>query len=292
LILCDQIINGEIVKLDEEETKTKLKTLGNQIEALRKEFEDNLEIKNKDIEKLKLELKGKEVKNRQLQEELLYFRKKSSKVSLVSASEDSNKSLGFYEEVLYEDSSDTIEDKDPINNQRERKVSSKLAPKESNIVIDVESSNQVIKRENPKSVIKQENITQVERKEKHQCEQCSFETIDKSKLKKHLDTVHISISCDQCEYKTMDKGNLKKHIESLHKGIKFSCGQCSYTAALKGNLKKHIFTNHQNMFMQYPCNDCGYKTIRKSVLEKHVKIEHGGAKSDIIKEPEIILLDL
>ena len=52
--------------------------------------------------------------------------------------------------------------------------------------------------------------------------------------------------CEECDYETVDMSNLKKHVKSVHQGIKYPCQQCVYKGS-KENLKKHISAMHWTM---------------------------------------------
>ena len=53
----------------------------------------------------------------------------------------------------------------------------------------------------------------------YKCSICNYETLEKSNLKRHFDSVHEKKKphkCTICENSFSDKGGLKKHLDTVH----------------------------------------------------------------------------
>lgn len=79
-----------------------------------------------------------------------------------------------------------------------------------------------------------------------ECEQCDMKFSDNSKLKRHIKMVHLNIKDHICEYDNCDmkfseKSTLKFHIKQVHLKIKdFECKNCNYSCSSNGHLQRHI----------------------------------------------------
>ncbi|KAG2464787.1 ZFAT protein, partial [Polypterus senegalus] len=134
------------------------------------------------------------------------------------------------------------------------------------------------------------------------CSQCSYSSITKNCLKRHVIQKHsnILLKCptEGCEYTTPDKYKLqahlkihteldkrnyncpvcmksfpedrliKSHIKTNHPGLKpFKCSLCDYATRSKSNLKAHM--NRHNTEKTHLCDMCGKKFKSKSTLKSH-----------------------
>ena len=113
---------------------------------------------------------------------------------------------------------------------------------------------------------------------KHTCNQCQYETQQRSLLKRHIQSMHegLRYNCNQCNYTGKSKDVLKIHNKSKHLGIKYPCIQCQYIARQKNSLKKHIQSKHEGV--RYDCNQCNYQTTQQGILTNHIKSKHLGIK--------------
>uniref|UniRef100_A0A8B9RAF6 Zinc finger and AT hook domain containing n=1 Tax=Astyanax mexicanus TaxID=7994 RepID=A0A8B9RAF6_ASTMX len=124
----------------------------------------------------------------------------------------------------------------------------------------------------------------------HYCSQCSYSSITKNCLKRHVIQKHsnILLKCplEGCEYCTPDKYKLQFlhlivsfansyiYICSAHdlKGVKpFKCPICDYASRSKSNLKAHM--NRHNTEKTHLCDLCGKKFKSKCTLKSH-KLMH------------------
>ena len=84
--------------------------------------------------------------------------------------------------------------------------------------------------------------------------------------------------CDQCIYETVRKSDLKRHKKTIHdkiKDIKCNYNECNFTCSTSSDLKKHINQVH----LQIKENKCDYKLCdfkcyKKCDLKRHKKSVH------------------
>ena len=110
----------------------------------------------------------------------------------------------------------------------------------------------------------------------HTCE-CGFNTRWIASLSRHIKLVHnkvnnVNHSCNQCNYQTRNKSNLKKHIRKGHKNCNYPCDQCNYQTDKNSNLRRHIRKVHNSAISA--CNRCNYQTHDKSNLNRHIRAIH------------------
>ena len=113
------------------------------------------------------------------------------------------------------------------------------------------------------------------------CPLCLKIYSSKSKVKRHLNTVHnkpttttgtdITYSCDQCSKCFIDKDSLKKHKKKKHGGKRkpYNCQICQAAFSQKMNLTKHIQFVHQGI-KEYSCHLC-YKSF---AFESNLKLHY------------------
>lgn len=127
----------------------------------------------------------------------------------------------------------------------------------------------------------QENINQLEKWV--QCDQCKFKTIDKKKLKIHINTKHLPIEFQhqsQCDHTSNCKGGITRHKRRKHTSSelqkKFQCGQCDYVTIYKHYLTEHTNRKHTSSEFQkhFQCDQCEHKSICKNDLRKHKNRKH------------------
>jgi len=105
-----------------------------------------------------------------------------------------------------------------------------------------------------------------------ECSLCEYKTQQKSKLKRHIDSVHLAVTfdCPHCEstksYKSQK--NLEAHVKSVHEGKKFPCAQCNYRATSRKILQMHIRSIHDGQ--TFACKECNYEAKWKRTLERHI----------------------
>ena len=111
------------------------------------------------------------------------------------------------------------------------------------------------------------------------CPLCLKIYSSKSKVKRHLNTVHnkpttdteITYSCNQCIKCFIDKDSLTKHKKKKHAGKRkpYKCTICQASFSQKMNLTKHIQFVHHGI-KEYSCNWCYKSFAFESNLELHL----------------------
>lgn len=118
-------------------------------------------------------------------------------------------------------------------------------------------------------------------REKYKCTQCDYKSAQKSKLTRHIKSVHNKIKdieCTQCDYKCSRKSSLNIHIKQVHDKIKdIKCPQCDYKCSTKGSLNRHIKMVHDKI-KDIECHQCDYRCSSKSDLDRHIKAVHDKIK--------------
>ena len=89
---------------------------------------------------------------------------------------------------------------------------------------------------------------------KFPCHQCDKQYTAKSKLTRHIQSVHegVKYTCNQCGKQYTKQDSLITHIQSVHEGVKYACNHCDYQATSQSNLKIHIQSKHEGV--KYACN--------------------------------------
>lgn len=75
------------------------------------------------------------------------------------------------------------------------------------------------------------------------CELCSFASIQKGALKRHVDYVHLKLKlfkCTECNYRGRDRYDLKQHVMYKHENKLLKCSKCSYSVKFLVSIYKHL----------------------------------------------------
>ncbi|CAH2266939.1 jg8843 [Pararge aegeria aegeria] len=81
--------------------------------------------------------------------------------------------------------------------------------------------------------------------------------------------------CKLCSYKSISKANLERHMNKhSSKTMSLTCEICEYKFTTRGNLHRHM-RNHSGE-KPFSCNICGYKFFWKFRLDFHMKSHTGG----------------
>lgn len=136
----------------------------------------------------------------------------------------------------------------------------------------------------------------------HRCEQCDFETTNKTLLLAHVaqkhvlgkeseveiennnpppDRVHRKIfECDVCNMKFSNGANMRRH-KMRHTGVKpYECRVCQKRFFRKDHLAEH-FTTHTKT-LPYHCPICNRGFQRQIAMRAHFQNEHVG-QHDLVK---------
>ena len=65
--------------------------------------------------------------------------------------------------------------------------------------------------------------------------------------KKVSKTDGIKFPCHQCDKQYTAKSKLTRHIQSVHEGVKYTCNQCGKQYTGQGNLITHILSQHEGV---------------------------------------------
>ena len=120
-------------------------------------------------------------------------------------------------------------------------------------------------------------------KDKFECKECDKKFSVNSKLKRHINSVHLKIKDNICEYENCDykfseNFHLKEHIERVHLNIKnFKCKECDFTFYANGDLQQHIKQVHLKI-KDFQCEYCDFKCSSKGNLNQHIKMVHDKIK--------------
>jgi len=133
----------------------------------------------------------------------------------------------------------------------------------------------------PYSSIRKGDLTKHTRKHEksYVCEQCDFNTSQKSTFNQHTLSAHSEGSrkfpCNQCSYITINRSHIEKHIKAVHKKIKdHICGHCGYAASRLNTLEQHKMLVHKMGEKKFRCELCPYTTYLKQSLTRHVIAMH------------------
>nr|CAI5858921.1 unnamed protein product [Callosobruchus analis] len=153
----------------------------------------------------------------------------------------------------------------------------------------------------------------------HECTKCTFKTVIKSYLDKHLlkhpeiasTCVHCNATfkskksldyhvvakhpdfissvtnklheCTKCTFKTTSKCSFDKHLLK-HPGLASICVHCNATFKSKTSLDDHVIRKHPDFISSivsklHECTKCTFKTTSKCSFDKHL-LKHPGLASD------------
>ena len=92
------------------------------------------------------------------------------------------------------------------------------------------------------------------------------------------------LKCSKCSYETFDRSNLKKHIKSVHDKIRdYVCCECGFSASTSNILSRHIKCVHDKIKDHF-CEECEYAASDKRGLMRHIRSKHGKTKDNIRDE--------
>ncbi|KAL9704775.1 hypothetical protein quinque_008293 [Culex quinquefasciatus] len=114
----------------------------------------------------------------------------------------------------------------------------------------------------------------------YSCPHCEKSFRTSTKLKIHVDGVHLKLrkfTCEVCNKKFLDAGNLKSHMATHAETRKYVCDyeNCGKAFALPGTLRVHKLTHTQDK--QFECSFCHKSFLYKWLLVKHER-SHTGEK--------------
>ncbi|XP_052000064.1 zinc finger protein ZFAT-like [Xyrauchen texanus] len=107
----------------------------------------------------------------------------------------------------------------------------------------------------------------------HYCSQCSYSSITKNCLKRHVIQRHsdILLKCpsEGCQYCTPDKYKLQSHLKTHSDIVKksFTCPVCQESVA-EDKVRSHIKSNHPDVSLNYISETLGIRVHVKGVIGK------------------------
>ncbi|XP_076094611.1 uncharacterized protein LOC143065128 [Mytilus galloprovincialis] len=123
-----------------------------------------------------------------------------------------------------------------------------------------------------------------EEQQTFQCTLCSYKSIRKEHLVRHVNNVHTDhrpFLCDICGQSFKRKDALSQHkithVDKLNRNYAFHCTVCKKPFRSKTHLNEHM-AMHSNI-RQYLCDICGTSFKTKSCQQKHIKSIHHNPRS-------------
>jgi hypothetical protein len=113
---------------------------------------------------------------------------------------------------------------------------------------------------------------------KHPCsyDNCQYSTNYPSKLKRHVDGVHLDFrphQCSECASSFSQKANLTTHINLVHRQIRpFKCTICTKAFGHRADLRKHRESVHDGV--RFACRHCNKRYRSLGTLSQHLRTVH------------------
>jgi uncharacterized Zn-finger protein len=127
----------------------------------------------------------------------------------------------------------------------------------------------------------------------HRCEICFARYIQRSDLRRHIESIHVKLpkfQCSLCVKTFCTKKSMKNH-ELLHNdALPYRCGETDCGKGFKSNrmLRIHKIKDHSGII--YRCDICGKSNSFKDYLKKHMKSHAiGGPQFEPRNNEEILL---
>ena len=113
----------------------------------------------------------------------------------------------------------------------------------------------------------------------HFCEECGYGAYLKHAVDNHRRSAHgkggQKFKCKKCSYSSVFKTDLEKHILAVHDKVKnHVCSECGYATFYKAILKRHMDYVHSVHRAKFKCQDCDASYKRMEYLDKHRKVKH------------------
>lgn len=114
------------------------------------------------------------------------------------------------------------------------------------------------------------------------CDECSYQTNDKSNLMRHKGVHNKSIQCENCRKKYSTNQSLKLHQMQHKHGAyatalaeTFDCDICDKSFSTQKLMKQH----QRKVHAEDGYNRCGFKSKQKNRLTYHIKSKHRSGAS-------------
>ena len=90
------------------------------------------------------------------------------------------------------------------------------------------------------------------------------------------DTPNKRFKCDQCSWSTPQRHRMKAHVEEVHEKIKsHNCEECGYATSRRDRLERHWDARHNQGEKKFKCGRCPYSSPENAKLQKHIERIHG-----------------
>ena len=139
----------------------------------------------------------------------------------------------------------------------------------------IQSSENQINYDNISSIpiiqSKSSNFIILDHEKPYKCQQCDYQTKQKSHVQLHINSKHKGIlyPCQQCDLQVASQNSLQRHIKSKHEGFKYPCQQCDLQTTSLFHLKHHVQSKHEGI--KYKCQQCDYQSGYPNKLNAHIK---------------------
>lgn len=107
-----------------------------------------------------------------------------------------------------------------------------------------------------------------------ECSICQASFINKYRLKKHMDSIHMGVpqKCSICDKVSPNAAALKSHMRSVHVESSYQCTLCDKSFKAAVALKDHIATHTGEKL--YKCSFCPEAFIWRPNMYSHQKKAH------------------
>jgi hypothetical protein len=135
----------------------------------------------------------------------------------------------------------------------------------------------------------------------YDCDQCDYKSRNRRNMQLHVKRCHTAqanaegmFACHACSYETLSRMGLKRHISIKHnktrrdagsKGDSHECEQCDFKClngkTMDWHKRQHSAPpNAEDDGNSYFCNDCDFSTWTKGQLYLHIKRKHRDAEGN------------
>ena len=265
-------------------------------------FENNLEIKKKELRKMKQELQSAMLAKRKMSQKIQEFESKNKETLIENEkfpldfqtmdnenTEMFDNNLGHTEEKVCD--VDSTNQKVPPSSQ-ELKNKENLGKTHKIQLIEKEMPSQdIMKNPDSNPISGKKSIPagnkNNSKKGKFSCEICDKVFTWKYNLDIHVFTVHEEkkpFSCSLCNMSFMKKSNFDTHYQSKHaeKSNFYECKKCDKLFLTKEKLDLHITKIHEEkntsiineVIKPYVCTMCDYSCVTRSSMKLHFSTTH------------------
>ena len=113
---------------------------------------------------------------------------------------------------------------------------------------------------------------------KFACNRCEFQSVRRSDVKRHRDSVHLCVKykCNECTMEYTSKAQVNAHVDSAHRGQVNQCEQCNKIFSHPNSLRFHVRQSHEGL--ETICKECNKDFQTYGRLNYHIRKEHKGLR--------------